>query len=85
MELKDMMSSLTAISSNPLRPKKNLSSKTAGFAKSPGILVEDDYIGPDDGHLLAQLDGDVIVYAWTNDEKMAIAYNSRNDKAGLIP
>jgi hypothetical protein len=47
--------------------------------------IEDEYIGPNDRYLVAQLGDDVVVYAWTNDEEVAIAYNSRNDKARRIP
>jgi hypothetical protein len=89
-EMRDSISSLAAMaqpaSAGTKRRKGKPPASTTQVLPKPLVFsVEDDYIGPDDRYLVAQLGDDVIVYAWANDEEVAIAYNSRNDKAGRIP
>lgn len=49
------------------------------------IRVKDAFLGKDYRHIVASLGDWVAVFAWTENRTKAIAYNPRNQTAGLIP
>lgn len=49
------------------------------------VSVVAKHVGTSYRHLLAQPGDNVIVHAWTNNQKTAIAYNASNNMAGRIP
>ncbi len=49
------------------------------------FTIKSEYIGTRYRDLVVQPGDDVVVYAWKNDQKTAIAYNRRSDMAGQIP
>lgn len=89
-EIKDMISSLVAViqgaSPEILQPPKETPAPMTQVLQTPlKQRVKIEYFGTHHRHLVAQPDDCVIIYAWTNCQKTAIAYNTRNDTAGQIP
>ncbi len=76
------------IQTNPPAPTMQIKppAPTAQVLQTPiKLLVKAEHVGTNYRHLVAQPGDYVIVYAWTNNEQTAIAYNARYDMAGQIP
>jgi hypothetical protein len=89
-DIKDMALSLVAmIQPDPIEiaqtPRKPTACTMQVLPSPLEYTIQADYIGPSIRHLLAHTGDKVIVYAWTKNEKEAIAYNSRIDTIGCIP
>jgi hypothetical protein len=49
------------------------------------MSVKAGYVGKNNQHVVANLDDQVVVCAWTNHRTKATVYNSRNNTSGRIP
>ena len=89
-EIKDMMSSLVAVfqraSPEASQPRRNPPAPISEVLQPPlKLSITAEHVGANYRHLVANPSDYIIVYAWTNHQEMAIAYNTPNDTTGRIP
>lgn len=86
-EIEEMISSLlTVVPRAPTLSQINVPTQTTLVLQTPQTFTgKSEHVGTRYRDLVIQPGDHVVVYAWMDGQKTAIAYNRRSDMAGQIP